>query len=282
MAKVYRGTCCEGHIRVFYATSEDITNEVARRFEASYLVKTLLGRFIPMGLILQENQKQGWITCKINGDGDVGQVELECNENGDTRVYVQNPKVEYDGEDFLNFSKAIGNGTLEVIKDLDMKQRFSSSVELVSSKIGEDFAQYFNESEQVESMVVVGSTFDDKGKVKTSNALVFQLLPDARDSDRGFLFNLKVPSLSEIEEGNIEENLNKMFGIDVLSSSDYRFKCHCSLDRIIHSLSTLQTKELEEMKNSGERFEIVCNFCNQKYIITPIELQEALDIKKKC
>ena len=282
MAKVYRGTCREGHIRVFYASSSDIANEVARRFEASYLVKTLLGRFIPMGLILQENQKQGWITCKLNGDGDIGQVELECNENGDTRVYVQNPKVEYDGDDFLNFSKAIGNGTLEVIKDLDMKQRFSSSVELVSGKIGEDFAQYLNESEQVESMVVVGSTFDDKGKVKTSNALVFQLLPDARDSDRGYLFNVVIPSLSKIEEGDVKENLKKMFDIDVLSSSDYKFKCHCSLDRIIHSLSTLSKKELEDMKASGEKFEIVCNFCNQKYIITPIEIQEALDIKTKC
>ena len=283
MAKVYRGTLRDSHIRVFYATSSDIANEVARRFDASYLVKQLLARFIPMGLILQEKQKQGWITVKLKGDGEVGNVELECNEQGETRVYVQNPKVEYDGEDFLNIAKAIGQGTLEVIKDFDMKQRFTSSVELVTSKIGEDFAQYFKESEQIDSLVVVGSSFEDDGKIHTSNALVFEMLPDATEEDYNYMDNIVIPSLRMIEENGIPEMLKQFFGVEVLSTTDYKFKCHCSLDRVISSLASLGEKEINDMIDSKERFEIVCNFCNQKYLITEVELKEALAIRhKKC
>ncbi|MDY4787942.1 MAG: Hsp33 family molecular chaperone HslO [Bacilli bacterium] len=282
MGKVYRGTLRDNHIRFFYATSSDITNEVARRFEASYLVKQLLARFIPMGLILQENQKQGWVTVKLIGDGDVGNVELECNESGDTRVYVAHPQVEYEGEDFLNIAKAIGKGRLEVIKDFDMKQHFSSQVELVSSKIGEDFAYFFKESEQVDSLVVVSSSFNDDGKIKTSNALVLQLLPNATEEDYQYIEHLNIPSLKDIEEGDVKENLEKLLGGEILTVSDYRFKCHCSLDRVIASLASLDEKEIVDMINSKERFEIVCNFCNQKYLITEFELNEALKIRNKC
>ena len=72
---------------------------------------------------------------------------------GNVRGYVANPQVDLplrpDGK--LDVGTAVGaeGGTMTVIKDLNMKEPYVGTVDLLGGEIAVDIASYFVESEQI-------------------------------------------------------------------------------------------------------------------------------------
>ena len=92
------------------------------------------------------------MTLRIKGDGPLGTLLVVADNEGNVRGSVQNPQIDLpireDGK--LDVGGAVGHGgTLTVIKDLNLKEPYVGSVELLGGEIAEDLASYFVESEQI-------------------------------------------------------------------------------------------------------------------------------------
>ena len=81
----------------------------------------------------------------------------------------------------LDVGGAVGHGgTLTVIKDLNLKEPYVGSVELLGGEIAEDLASYFVESEQIPTACGLGVLVDRDQSVLRAGGYLIQLLPGAR------------------------------------------------------------------------------------------------------
>lgn len=288
MDQVIKALAHQGRIRVLVANTTELVRHAQRIHETYPTASAALGRLLSvtaiMGSMLKNKEDQ--ITCTIRGDGPLIKTTAISNSKGQLKGYVVEPSVQFINKQTkkLDVAKAIGRGTLEVIKDMGMKHSFVSSVDLVSSEIGEDFAQYFTVSEQTPSAVSVGVLVGEDNQVLSAGAIVIQMMPDAQEEDilaaEHVIKNLK-PVSTIFNEGQDAKNVARSLfsDVDILDAQPLQYHCDCSFKRIRSGLKMIDVVDLKDMLIEDEQAEVICHFCKEKYVFDKHELAEIIKEK---
>ncbi|RPF51222.1 Hsp33 family molecular chaperone HslO [Aquisalibacillus elongatus] len=280
-----RGTAFDGQVRAFAIRSTDSVGEATRRQDTWPAASAALGRTMTisamMGSMLKGEDK---LTTKIEADGPIGYIIADSNAHGDVRGYVKNPHVNFDlnEQGKLDVARAVGtNGTLSVVKDLGLKNHFTGQVPIVSGEVSEDFTYYFVSSEQIPSAVGAGVLVNPDLTIKASGGFIIQMMPEADE-----LTIKKVekriseirPISTLIDEGYTPEDiLDEIFheeGWKQLSSTDVRFKCQCSKERLENAIMSLGNDEINQMIQEDGGAEATCQFCYEVYHFNVDELEQ--------
>ena len=280
--------CMHETVRIYAAVTTDIVDHYQKIFNMWPTSAAALGRTLTIGAIMSATYKSGeYLNIKIQGDGPIGKIVVEATD-GNVRGFVENPGVYLTyNNGHLDVKDAIGNGSLEVIKDLHMRAPFSSSVELVSGEIAEDFSYFFAKSEQIPSAVGLGVLFDNDSKVKASGGFLIQIMPGCKDEDITKLENkLKEikPCSQMIDEGYTPEDIIREItdgDYMLLETKELNYFCNCSKDRFRRGIKSLGSVEIKDILNTDKKAEITCNFCNTKYEFDEKELKEIYDELKQ-
>ena len=276
--------CMHETVRIYAAITTDIVSHYQKIFNMWPTSAAALGRTLTIAAIMSATYKSGeYLNIKIEGDGPIGKIIVEATD-GNVRGFVSNPGVYLSyNNGHLNVKDAIGNGSLEVIKDLHMRAPFSSSVELVSGEIAEDFSYFFAKSEQIPSAVGLGVLFNNDSKVKAAGGFLIQVMPGAKDEDITKLENklkeLK-PCSQMIDEGYTPEDIIREItdgDYKLLETKELNYFCTCSRDRFRRGIKSLGSKEIKDILSKDKKAEITCNFCNKKYEFNEDELKEIYD-----
>jgi molecular chaperone Hsp33 len=215
----------------------------------------------------------GSVSATIQCDGEIGGVFAICTSDAKVRGYVANPLAEtfYKSEGKLDVGRAVGRGTLKIIRDLGLKEPYSGQVELVSGEIAEDFAAYYLLSEQIPSVISLGVGMNRDG-ITSSGGLMVRILPDAGDDIISFLEQRAAgfPQISWlIEEDFTPEQIIDLFlgdpDINYYDRTPCRHECTCSRDRMLRNLITLGREELISLLEDPADLELSCHFCNITY-----------------
>ena len=280
-----RGTAKNEMVRFFIASSRDLVEKARISHNLSPLATAALGRTLTatamMGITLKGNDT---LTIAFKGDGVLGNVIAKGNSEGEVKGYVDNPEVDLPLKDNgkINVSDGIGFGTLYVTKDMGLKEPYVGSVPIVSGEIGEDITEYYYSSEQTLSAVGLGVLVDIDYSVKSAGGFILQLMPGA-DPEIGVDLDVKVQNLPPLStyliDNKPEDLLEYFFGDDykLLDKKYIRFDCKCSKENFKNALMTLGREELERLAQDID-IEVVCQFCNEKYIYKKDELQELLKL----
>lgn len=281
---LFKATAFNNEIRVYAINA---TNTVQTAFERHGLWPTAtaaLGRTLVVGAMMGSMLKgKENLRIKIQGDGPIGEVVVDANSFGEVRGYVGNPKVHFqypNGK--LDVSSAIGkNGEIRVIKDLGMKEYFTSSVDIISGEIGEDFTYYFTKSEQTPSSVGCGVLVNTDNSVLAAGGFIIQVMPGAKDETIIKLEESlsKITSVSDmIYKGYTPEDIIKELcgenNYNILAKTDVKFVCDCTKESFARGLVSLGKKDLRMIIDEDKQAEIVCHFCNEKYLFSEEELEE--------
>ena len=62
-----------------------------------------------------------------------------------------------------------------------------------------------------------------------------------------------------------------------MDTTEVRFNCDCSKERMERALISVGKKDLEEIAKEDEKAELVCPFCNNKYQFTKEELEDLIE-----
>lgn len=283
MSYCLRATAMQGNVRLFFADTTEMIEKAREIHGTSATASAALGRFLSvtslMGIMLKSEKDK--MTISMNGGGPAGNLVAVTNMQGNVKGYVSNPQadlpVREDGK--LDVGGLVGKeGRLNVIKDLGLKEPYVGQVPVVSGEIGDDFTYYFAVSEQVPSAVVVGVLVEKDLSIKSSGALIVQMMPGSNEMLADVIeFRLKeVPPLSAlIAEGKSgEEILNMLFDDMDLKINDrieVDYVCDCHRDRFEKALISLGREELVKLSEEGEA-EIKCQFCNKVYTFSSEEL----------
>ncbi len=264
-------------VRIYAASSTHLV-EKARSLHHTWPTATAaLGRVLTvsamMGLMYKEGEK---ITVRIKGDGPIGPITVEADGRGEVRGEITNPEVylKYNrgpNAGKLNVGAAIGKGFLFVTKDLNMREYFTSSSQLQSGEIGDDFTYYFTLSDQIPSSVGVGVLVAVDQHVIAAGGYILQLMPhcpeDIIKKVEKTIADLP-PISSLIAHGEKPEDIIHRLADgteEILSKKAIAYVCHCSKDRFARSLATLDEKSLNDMIEEDGQAEVECHFCHNKY-----------------
>lgn len=275
--------CMNQTVRIYAAITTDIVDHAQKIFNLWPTSCAALGRTLTISAIMSATYKSGeYLNIKVNGDGPVGRITVEATD-GKVRGFVQNPGVYLSyNNGKLNVADAVGAGTIEVIKDLHMRQPFSSSCEIISGEIAEDFTYYFAKSEQIPSSVGLGVLFTPDSKVKAAGGFLIQIMPGCKEE---YILKLEerlanIKSCSQmIDEGySAEDIINEITGGDyqLLETKELSYFCNCSKDRFKRGLKSIGINEIEDILINDKKAEITCNFCNTKYTFDENDLKDIL------
>jgi molecular chaperone Hsp33 len=154
-----------------------------------------------------------------------------------------------------------------------------------NTTLSEGLMSYMQLSEQIVTMVAVGTLLDEQTKIVRAGGYLIQLLPG---TPRGPLmvmterlqdFRDITPMLRNAEYSPrwlLGELLFKMDYTE-LQQSEIRFRCWCDELRVVASLATLPRPDLEDLVASNEPLDIECDYCHKQYRIAPSQLQGLLN-----
>jgi molecular chaperone Hsp33 len=275
--------CMNQTVRIYAAITTDIVKHAEEIFNLWPTSCSALGRTLTMAAIMSCTYKNDdYLTIKILGDGSIGKIIVGAND-GKVRGFCENPGVDLrynDGKQAV--AKAVGAVQIEVIKDLHMRAPFSSSSEIISGEIAEDFTYYFAKSEQIPSPVGLGVLFDKESKVKAAGGFLIQVMPGCKEE---YLEKLeaKLSTLKScstmIDEGYSAEDIIKEItdgDYQLLETKELKYECTCSKERFERGLLFLGKEELISILNEDHKAEINCNFCNKKYIFSENDLKSLI------
>ena len=227
------------------------------------------------------------MTMQIKGGGPIGTIVCVSDPIGNVRGYVYEPNVplveKYPGK--LDVGATVGtDGTLTIIRDLQMKEPYVGSVELVSGEIGDDVTAYFAQSEQTPTACALGVLVDWDCSVKVAGGYLIQLLPGAPDEvidklEAGIQRAGAVTAM--LDQGMTPEDILGAvcgdLGVLFMETTEVSYKCYCSRERVEAALISLGKKELNEIAQEGKAFPVECQFCDTIYTFTSADIQKLID-----
>jgi molecular chaperone Hsp33 len=188
----------------------------------------------------------------------------------------------------LDVGKVVGtDGTLQVSRDMGLKEPFTGTVLLSSGEIGEDFARYFAISEQIPSVVSVGVLVNTDSSVSAAGGMIIQLMPFAGEDVIEAVERVAAemrPMSEYMSQGiEVEDLIRQLFpDAKILDHKPLRWHCDCSKEHFADALAGLQKTDLEAMINEDHGAEAECHYCRKKYRFTEEELREILEKKTRA
>lgn len=281
--KLIRGMARDGNIRILMISSKDLVQEAKDLHDTYPTVTAALGRTMNVSLMMahmlkNENEK---LSVEIRGNNELKYLIVNADNTGHVRATLNNPhifKVKDNGK--LDVGGIIGEGTLKVTHSLDNKILYNSVVDLQSGEIGDDFAYYFAQSEQIPSAVSVGVLVGEDLNVISSGGMIIQVLPSASEEDivaiENIVSNLK-PMSTYLKEMSVYELFNELFedGV-ILSTSDVAYHCGCNREQMHQVLVTLNTTDLNDLIENDHGATLKCHYCNQEYHFNEEELKDII------
>lgn len=288
---IVRATAADNQIRAFAITSRDLVEKARQIHNTSPVATAALGRSLSAGAMMGSMMKgeQDLLTLQIRGDGPLGGITVTADSKAQVKGYVNEPAVliPANAKGKLDVSGAIGNGMLQVIRDLGMKEPYVGQTELQTGEIAEDLTYYFATSEQVPSSVGLGVLLNRDNTVRQAGGFIIQLMPYTEEKVIDALEKrlAGIKSVTELlDQGltpeRILEELLGEFGLTVNDTIPTAFSCNCSRERVEKAIISIGSKEIREMIRDGKPIEVKCHFCNEAYTFTIEELKEILNKAK--
>ena len=284
-----RGMTMDGSVKVVASRSTELVRRGAQIQGTTPNATAAFGRALTAASMMGNMQKvdNGSMTLQIRGGGPIGTITVVSDPIGNVRGCVTEPKVplveKYPGK--LDVGATVGtDGTLTVIRDLQMKEPYIGSTQLVSGEIGDDVTAYFAQSEQTPTACALGVLVDRDQQVKVAGGYLIQLLPDAPEEvidklEKGIQAAGAVTAM--LEAGLTPEDILGQvcgdLGVVFMETTEVSYKCYCSRDRVESALISLGREELTQIMEEGKSFPVECQFCDTVYTFTPEDIQNLLE-----
>lgn len=283
---IVRATAGNAQIRAFAASTTELVEQARVHHGTSPVATAALGRLLTGGVMMGSMMKNDSdvLTLQINCSGPIGGLTVTADALGNVKGYVNEPEVMLPPKNGkLDVGGALGQGILNVIKDMGLKEPYAGQTILQTGEIAEDLTYYFATSEQVPSSVGLGVLMEKNNTVRCAGGFIVQVMPFIEEPVLAKLEEniSKIQSVtSMLDNGHTpEEMLSQVLdGLDmeITDTLPAQFSCNCSKERIEKAIISIGKKDIQEMINDGETIEVKCHFCNRAYHFTVEELKDLL------
>lgn len=288
--QLVRAISRDGTVNAVAVTTRYLTEEARQIHHTLPVATAALGRALAaasmMGNALKDSGSS--VSLQFRGGGPLGPVLAISDNLGNVRGTVGDPSVDLplrpDGK--LDVGTAVGaeGGTMTVIKDLNMKEPYVGTVDLLGGEIAEDIAGYFVESEQIPTACGLGVLIERDQSVRAAGGYLIQLMPGADEDtitkvEGGVLAAGNVSALldKDPDPEHLLRTVLSDFEVKILESDPVEYKCYCSRERVERALISLGPDELKKILEEQGSCHMTCQFCDAEYEFTAPQLRQLID-----
>lgn len=277
---VVRAMTNDGAFRIVAARTTDTVRRVIAAQKLSGAVANDMADLVTAAVLYRETMAPSLrVQCIVRFAEGSGQMVADSHPDGWSRGLVQSPSP--GATPNVRETPA----TLEMMRTLPNSELHRGVVEVPKSgNLSEAFMRYMQLSEQIVSMISLGS--DVGGQTPVAGGYVVQLLPEAAEADAAMAtMTQRLESFVEIgdrlreSDGSPTRLIEEIFeGMPFtwLHESEVRFGCQCSQIRVMTTLSLLDRSEIQELVDDGEPLSVGCDYCGASYTIEIAHLQGLL------
>ncbi|HTH16607.1 MAG TPA: Hsp33 family molecular chaperone HslO [Magnetospirillum sp.] len=245
------------------------------------VVSRLLAETVALAATLAGSLKyDGIFTLQAQGNGPVSLVLADVTSGGDLRAYARFDDTRLAGE---TVPELLGTGYLAFTVDQGPKtERYQGIVELIGATLAECAKQYFAQSEQLDTEVVVASRPPAGDKGWESGALMIQRMPGGQPGSPILTHDESIEawrtatillgSLTEAElldvtlpAAQVPYRLFHAEGLQAWEPKALRAQCRCSEAKIASALRSIPRAEIEALRHEDGKVTITCEFCRTVY-----------------
>lgn len=264
----------DGAFRVIVLRTTELAREAVRTqnaegTNAQHLADVITGTILVRLTMAPTYRVQG----VVRGAGSKGTLVGDSRPDDTARSLMQRG----EGVDQISLGKG---ALMQMMRTLPTGAVHQGVIEVPDGTVSGALMSYFQSSEQIESMVRIGSRFVD-GELQMAGGYLVQLLPEVSRAplavmterlDLDFSELDKVLDLVERDPRELMKEI--LYGIEFAEtrSTDLRFGCPCSAVRVLSSLATLPRSDIEELMSAGESVHITCDYCGTEYELPPSSL----------
>lgn len=278
---VLRAITDDGAFRVIVVSTTNTVQHVLQAQSAAGETGRHLGDLVTGSVLFRETMAPNLrVQGILKGSGGSGSLVADSHPSGKTRGLVQLG----NGSDAVQLGPGAIMQMMRTLPDGKINQGFVEVPTEGGRSISRALMEYMQTSEQVVSMLAMGTLLDD-GRVTAAGGYLVQLLPEV---GRGPLMVMS-ERLKDFE--NIDELLKSpefspamlleelLYGMAYtkLEESSVGFECWCNELRVVSAIATLPRPDIEHLLSSGEVLEIACEYCKREFRIPPARLQGLLN-----
>ena len=275
-----------GQVRIHAARSTEMVEEMRRAHDSAATCTAAVGRTLTVTALLASDLKhpKEHVRVRINGGGPIGVIRAEADGAGNVRGFADRMDLYAARSDgHLDVGRVVGRtGTLQVSRDMGLKEPFTGTVAMVSGEIGEDFTYYLAVSEQISSAVSVGVLVNTDSSCAAAGGMVIQMMPFASEEAISHVETIVAgmrPMSEYMQEGRTAEDviLGLFPDADILARKPLQWHCDCSRQTFAASIAALRSSDLQEMIREDHGAEAVCSYCHKKYWFSEADLNTILE-----
>ena len=289
----------DGLFRGNVVRTEKVVREIVCRHNYPEVVSYLVAETTVLASLISSTLKyDGVFTLQIHGDGAVSTLVTDISGGVGLRSYAR-----YDTD-------KVGKLSLEEVKErgivpsllqsgyvsftvdfFDGSERYQGVVELDGRSIADSVLQYFNKSEQVNTVLKTAVDLSKGISNIKASGIILQQIPmtggrgnmfDRTEEEAEEEWNTNVILLSSLKneellnEDIIVQHLLYMLyneqDIRIFDEKPLNFSCRCSKERIKAVLASFSEHDFKEVFKDGFT-EVTCEFCGQKYKLTELDFK---------
>jgi molecular chaperone Hsp33 len=275
---VLRAITDDGAFRVITARTTDTVRGAIEAQNATGETARHFGDLLTGAILFRETMAPNLRVQGIIKGSAGGSLIADSHPSGQTRGLIQLKGEAMDIE--------LGHGSvLQLMRSLPNGRINQGVVEVPKQGgISQSLMAYMQSSEQVFSMLAVGTIFEGEHVVSAGGYMV-QLLPEV---GRGPLMVMteRLKDFESVDAQLADPRFTPTWLLDELlygmpftrlEESPVRFECWCDELRVVSALASLGRDDLEHLLSTNEVLEIACEYCKRDFRIAPARLRGLLE-----
>lgn len=255
-------------VRGVHVRLKDTWREILSRGDYPPVAASMLGEAtVASALFTGHTKVDGRLSIQLRSSSALRTLFAECTSAGTLRGIV---RLE-DGQDAPRELAQLGDDAVLAITienpGLDPRepQRYQSLVGLDAASLDEAFEDYFRQSEQLPTRLLLAADADGAA------GLLLQKLPGAEGDDESWnrvsaLF--ETLGKAELLATASEELVHRLFHeeqAEHMGEKPLRFDCSCSRERVAAMLQSLGEDEARAAAEATGSVDVKCEFCGREY-----------------
>ena len=280
-------TICDNNVKGRIIKLDEELDKILTQHQYPELVAKLLGELLLITAIIGSQFKDEiTLTLQLQTEGYIKYMVADYQSPNQVKGYVQidsqqDFKTELD-QDFITK----GFLTITIDRKIYDNHRYQGVIEVENINISQVIEKYFEQSEQIPTLVKLAVGRNLAYNQKTSwcgGGIMIQKLPNAEDQEKwieaqAYFMTIRDHELIDpsISTEKLLYSLYHEVGVTIYDYLPIVNKCRCSRERAIQVLKAIGEEEIESLIVDG-KISVKCQFCNQSQDFLIKEVKKMFD-----
>jgi len=272
--QLYRYIFNQAHVRGELVQLQQSYQQILEDHEYPAPIRQLLGELMAATSLLTATLKfEGEISLQLQSEGLVQYAVINGTHDQKLRGIARwNGELPQD-----DFQALFHKGIMVITITPDEGERYQGVVALDKNSLAECLEDYFEQSEQLPTKVILHTLDGDK---PMAAGMLLQVLPVEQQKSRDDFEHLS--KLTETIRGEelfslqAEDLLYRLYHqeeVEVFEPQVVVFECSCSKERSSAALASVDKQELLDIVAKEGNIAMNCQYCNQRYEFDAIDVE---------